>query len=101
MGSGRGYYMAEAKKEYVLINIAEELVKNKVKEMLPDFDMCQCEKCYLDVCAMVLNQTEGRYYTTEKGKLLQLLGATDYQFKTDLVVLIMHALKLVKEHPKH
>lgn len=93
--------MAETKKEYVLINIAEELVRNKVKELMPGYDMCQCEKCYLDVCALVLNQTEGRYYTTEKGKILQLLEATDYQFKTDLVVMILQAMKFVKENPKH
>jgi competence protein ComFB len=88
-------------KEYMLVNVAEELVKKKVKEMMPSYDMCQCGKCYLDVCALVLNQTHSRYYTTEKGKLLNLLDATNYQFKTDLVVTVLGAMKLVKEHPRH
>lgn len=88
-------------KQYVLVNVAEELVRKKVKEMMPTFDMCQCEKCYLDVCALVLNQTHSRYYTTEKGKLLNLLDATNYQFKTDLVVAVLNAMKFVKDHPRH
>ncbi|MGE5494535.1 MAG: late competence development ComFB family protein [Burkholderiales bacterium] len=87
--------------EYMLVNVAEELVKKKVKEMMPSYDMCQCTKCYLDVCALVLNQTHSRYYTTEKGKLLNLLDMTDYQFKTDLLVMVLSAMKQVKDHPRH
>lgn len=93
--------MNEVKKEYVLVNIAEELVKKKVSEMMASFDMCKCEKCYFDVCAIVLNQTHSRYYTTEKGKLLNLLDATNYQFKTDLMVMTLKAMKFVKDHPRH
>ena len=93
--------MENINNEYVLVNIAEELVKKKVREMMPQYDMCQCEKCFLDVCALVLNQTKAHYFTTEKGKLLSLLETTDYQFKTDLVVLILKAFKSVKEHPQH
>jgi competence protein ComFB len=93
--------MNEVKKEYVLVNVAEELVKKKVTEMMASFEMCKCEKCYFDVCALVLNKTDSRYYTTEKGKLLNLLDATNYQFKTDLVVAILQAMKFVKDHPRH
>jgi competence protein ComFB len=93
--------MEKTKKEYVLINIAEELVRKKARELMADYDICKCEKCFLDVCAIVLNQSDAMYYTTEKGKLLQLLEATDYQFKTDLVVMILQAMKSVKENPKH
>lgn len=94
--------MEQAKeKEYVLVNIADELVRKKVREMMAQFDMCKCEKCFLDVCAIVLNKTHSYYCTTEKGKLLSLLETTDYQFKTDLVVSVLQAMKFVKEHPRH
>lgn len=88
-------------KEYVLVNIAEELVKKKVRELMSGFDMCRCEKCFLDTCAIVLNNTHSYYCTTEKGKLLSLLDATDYQFKTDLVVSVLKSLQFVKERPRH
>ncbi len=94
--------MDQAKtKEYVLVNIAEELVRKKVRETMSGFDMCRCEKCFLDVCAIVLNRTHAYYCTTEKGKLLSLLDATDYQFKTDLVVSVLQAMQFVKERPRH
>lgn len=94
--------MEQAKtKEYVLVNVAEQLVRQKVREMMADFDMCRCEKCFLDVCAIVLNKTHAYYCTTEKGKLLSLLDATDYQFKTDLVVSVLQAMKFVKDNPRH
>jgi competence protein ComFB len=93
--------MAEVKKDYVLINTTEEIVKKKVRETMQTFDTCQCEKCYFDVCALVLNKLEPKYYTTERGKVLQLLEATDKQFKTDLVVLILQSIQLVKESPRH
>lgn len=93
--------MRETNKEYILVNVAEELVKKKVSEMMPGFDMCQCDKCFLDVCALVLNDTKAQYITTEKGKLLKLLEDTDYQFTTDLVVLVLKAFKAVKKCPRH
>lgn len=91
----------EKVKEYVLVNIAEELIRKKAREMMAGFDMCQCDKCYLDVCAIVLNKTHAYYCTTEKGKLLSLLETTDYQFKTDLYVSMLQAMQFVKEHPRH
>ena len=59
--------------------------------------MCQCDKCYWDACALVLNTMRPHYVTTEKGLLLTMLSAEDYQFKADLAVSILHALKTVKE----
>jgi competence protein ComFB len=90
------------KNSYVLVNITEQLVRKKVREMMKDLDMCQCEKCFLDACAIILNQQlDPHYVTTKKGELLTLLDATGYQYKTDLTVSVLQALKAVKEHPQH
>jgi len=86
---------------YVLVNITEHLVRKKVRELMADYDMCQCEKCYLDACAITLNQLDSHYVTTRKGELLTLLDATAYQYKTDLTVYVLQALKRVKESPQH
>ena len=94
-------YTTNTQKEYLLVNIAEELVKRKVKELMAGEDMCRCQKCFFDVCAIVLNKTDALYVTTEKGKLLSLLNTTNYQFKTDLVVSSLQAIRKVKNVPKH
>ncbi len=86
---------------YVLVNITEQLVRKKVRELMEDFDICRCDKCYLDACAITLNQLESHYVTTRKGELLTLLEATGYQYKTDLTVYVLKALKRVKAFPQH
>jgi len=86
---------------YALVNIAELLVKKKVKELMETYDMCHCEKCYRDACAIVLNEMEPRYVTTQKGFLLSLLSATYMQYKTDLAVYVLRALKTVNDSPRH
>ncbi len=88
-------------KHYLLVNITEELVRRKVKSLMAEADMCRCEKCYCDVCALILNTMTPQYVTTEKGKLLSLLNASNNQFHTDLVVHAWQAIEKVKKAPKH
>ena len=88
-------------KEYVLINTTEELVKRKVKMMMEDEDMCHCDKCFYDVCALILNKMPPNYVTTEKGQLMFLLNTTNNQFLTDMMVYAWQAIKKVKECPQH
>lgn len=88
-------------KSNMLMNCLEDLVRIRVKELMEESDICQCEKCRRDVCAIVLNSLDPRYVTTEKGLLFSLLSATDTQYKTDLTVSIVQAIKIVKEAPQH
>ncbi len=87
--------------DYILVNMTEELVRNRVREMMKSYDVCQCNKCFSDICAIVLNKMTPRYVTTEKGSLMSLLAATDVEIQTDLTVHILQALMRVKTDPKH
>lgn len=89
------------KNDVRLVNITEELVKEKVKEMMASYDMCKCEKCYLDACALVLNVLRPRYVTTHKGSLLSQLSAANNEYQTELTVSVLQALMRVKESPRH
>jgi competence protein ComFB len=80
-----------------LRNVAEGLVKEKVREMMPKYDVCQCEKCFLDVCAIVLNTLDPQYATTEEGYMFSLENP-DYEY---LSILILEAFEKVKESPQH
>jgi competence protein ComFB len=94
--------MEESKENsYILVNITEQIVMKKVRELMKHYDMCQCEKCFMDACAIILNQLGPHYVTTKKGELLTLLDATAFQYQTDLTVCALKALKRVKELPKH
>lgn len=86
---------------YGLVNITEELVKDKVRELMLSQDMCRCEKCFYDACAIALNTLKPRYVTTEKGSLLSMLSAQHTETQTDLTVCVLQALMKVKESPRH
>ncbi len=93
--------MDESKEEYMLVNITEQLVQKKVRELMPQLEMCQCEKCCLDACALILNQIPSHYVTTRKGELLTKLDACGYQASVDLTVCVLQALKKVRATPHH
>jgi len=87
--------------DYILVNVTEELVRNRVREIMKSYDVCQCNKCFSDICAIVLNKMTPRYVTTEKGSLMSLLATTDIEVQTELTVNILQALMRVKTDPKH
>lgn len=87
--------------EYQLVNVIEEMVKSHVRQMMESYDMCRCEKCYLDVCAIVLNSLKPQYVTTNRGSILAMLSDSNLQYMTDMTVRTLNALKLVKEYPRH
>jgi len=87
--------------EYQLVNIIEELVKSHVRQIMGTYDMCRCEKCYLDACAIVLNSLKPQYVTSSKDSILDMLSDSNLQYITDLTARIARALKLVKEYRRH
>lgn len=91
----------EYNSEYVVINAYEELVKENVSMMIQYMDMCNCEKCVSDTCALVLNQLQPHYVTTRRGELLTQVSHSVRDKHVDLTVKVVQALQLVKESPRH
>ncbi|MCK5128573.1 MAG: late competence development ComFB family protein [Clostridiales bacterium] len=90
-----------AREELILVNVVESLVRVKTREMIKTFDMCQCDQCYFDACAIALNHTKPLYITTHKGQLLSKLTTINYGYQAVQMVEIMKALEKVKGNPKH
>ena len=87
--------------ELALVNIAEEMVRRRVDELIGDFDMCGCRRCRLNACAIALNKIPSHYVTTEKGALLGELEDIEVHYQTSLTVEVTKALLIVKAHPMH
>ena len=86
--------------QVALVNIMEELVKLRVRETLRDLGACECETCYLNACALALNNLAPKYATTRKGALL----STFYEMKNAhsvILVAVTQAVMQVKEYPHH
>lgn len=94
-------YTKDAQDTFILVNIVEDMVRNKVDELIGDFEMCQCERCRLNACAIALNALPPHYVNTEKGTQLAKLQDTEANYQARLTVEVTKALMIVKEQPMH
>lgn len=89
-------------KRYGLINAYDSKVRLIVKGIIDkDPDMCRCEKCFLDVCAIVFNSGFTRFVTTEKGELFSMLPSVTDNMDVEIMVAAFKAVELVKSKPDH
>ena len=87
--------------EYVLVNIVEAIVRDKTRELIETMDMCCCDICYLNACAIALNSLKQLYVTTYKGALLSKISTVSVGYQAVLICEVLKALKIVKESPRH
>ncbi len=85
----------------MLLNIVEDMVRQKVNELIKDMEMCDCSQCRMSASAVALNHLPSHYVTTEKGELLGALEDTSVNYQTNVTVEVVKALQFVKEHPRH
>lgn len=85
-----------------IMNVMEEMVKNRLKEHLEKTDCCKCEKCFEDMMAMSLNKLPPKYVRTAKGELFTRVETSlERQKKLDIDFAIMAAIEFVSAHPRH
>ena len=87
---------------YAFHNSLEEVVEERARAIVSKMDnMCHCEKCFFDICAMVLNQLTPKYVTTPKGTLMAKLPSLSSKKELELTILITKTAKMVQEKPMH
>lgn len=94
-------YTKEEQSKIILANIIEEIVKYAVDDIIDSMDMCKCEICRLNACAIALNNLPPRYVTTSIGTLLAKIPTEMINYHTIVLVEVTKALMIVKEHPMH
>jgi competence protein ComFB len=83
-------------------NYMEDIVQSRMEVILKTMpDICQCERCKLDMLAYALNNSPPKYVVTTKGKLYAKLNALEGQFDTDIVRVITDAAIRVDQNPRH
>lgn len=82
-------------------NYIEDIVIDKMPDILPKLDVCQCDRCKMDILAYVLNQIPPKYVVTKRGKIYAKLAAIQIQFDADITVAITKAAGVVREKPRH
>lgn len=86
----------------ILKNVMEELVKNKMDELMKLAHMCCCDHCRADVAALALNKLPPRYVVTDNGSVYaryELLAA--FQMQINVTAEVQSAIELVSKRPRH
>ena len=89
------------KEELEPININEEFVKACVAKTIKELGGCQCETCYVDACALALNELRPKYVTTRRGALLTEIDKTRVVNQADITVEVTKAVIKVMHNPRH
>lgn len=83
-------------------NYTENIVKEIYEDiMLEHNEVCQCEKCKMDIIAITLNKLPPKYVVTTKGSVYAKVAQLQLQIKMDVVREITKALEIVKNKPQH
>jgi competence protein ComFB len=88
--------------KYILFNAMEEAVKEEVRATMANVNICRCDKCYIDICALVLNNMIPQYATSQEGILMKKASTLlSMETLTKLSGEIFSAIDKVKNKPDH
>ncbi len=87
-------------KDY-LVNAMEDLVEQKLDEILSFYDCCKCDQCKMDMKAYALNQVVPKYVVSSKGALYAKLESIGFQHRADILMAVTKAIELVSTNPRH
>ena len=86
---------------HLMKNYMEEFVISSMDEILKDINMCQCDRCKLDIAAKALNDLPPQYIVTQRGEIYSKINNLKTQFEVDVISAITKAAIIVKRNPSH
>lgn len=85
-------------KEMVLVNLAEQLVADRLDAVFEKFNCCRCNKCKQDAAALALNMLPAHYVVAAPDELPALLEQCPTK---EVSAALIKAILQVKSHPMH
>lgn len=85
--------------EFNVVNVMEEVVKERLELFLQETDCCKCDTCKGDMMAMALNTLKPKYVNSRKGELFSKINATKIQNTVDIDVAVTKAISVVSSSP--
>ena len=82
-------------------NVMEDLVSEKLDEIIDTLDCCKCEQCRTDILSYALNRLSPKYVSTDIGRAFAKLDTLSFQFEIDLMTALYESAEQVKRHPRH
>jgi len=88
----------------ILTNVMEHVVLETIEEIFNSDnckDACHCERCRLDIAAIVLNTLPPTYVVTYEGEVKKRSYALVIQYKADIVREVTRAMQTVASRVHH
>ena len=82
-----------------VINVMEDIVRERLEVFLAGMDCCQCEICKGDMMAMALNMLKPKYVNSHKGELFSRIDSSKYQNTVDIDIAVTKAIAAVSSSP--
>ncbi len=87
--------------DFLLLNVMEHIVKDKIIYFMRQFDVCTCDRCIADTIALTLNGLAPKYMVTTPTAADPLLSFYTNKFISDITVEATKACMVIKENPRH
>ena len=85
-----------------LKNVMEELVFEKLDELMEKLGSCKCDNCRMDSAAFALNHLPPKYVVSDRGELISRSTVMDKgQSEMDVTMAIISGVNKVMERPRH
>lgn len=89
-------------KDYHFVNVMELLLlRQDLDSYLEQYNVCKCDRCMADVCALVLTGLPAKYVVTSKDSVSPILGYYESKFKIYMLTELIKACNKVRESPRH
>ena len=87
--------------DYICFNLTQALVEDKADKYMKAFNMCNCQRCKVDVVAISLSNLPSKYVATQSTEVLPLLSMYEKKNSAAVTAQVMNACELVKRRPHH
>lgn len=88
----------------ILTNVMEYMVLETIGDVFNSDNgkgYCHCQRCKLDIAAIVLNKLPPSYVVTYEGEVKKRSNALAIQYKADILREVTHAMRTVAIHIHH
>lgn len=87
--------------DFARVNVMEAIVNDKIIYFMRQFDVCTCERCVADTCALTLSGLLPKYIVTTPAAVDPLLSFYTNRYISDVTVEATKACMIVKDNPRH
>lgn len=92
---------AEPEPDYVMLNVMQQVVEDKIIYFMKQFEVCTCDRCKADTIALTLSGLPAKYRIVDKHAVDPLVSYYTSRLISQVTVEALKACTQVKENPRH